>query len=219
MRALRAASRDRSGIAMTELALFMPVLCLLFLAGLETMNLLMAYMRVNNIAIKVADNVARVRISIDESDINEIFIGAKKMGAPMSFAQNGRIIVSSIEPLMDSSSPPRVVNQHLRWQRCTGALPDNSTHGVEGDGATGTSKADGYGLPGGDKIQAAEDTAVILTEVVYNYQPIVSNFWLGSIKIKTAQAITIRQRPDQVVKNASSLSTAQRALCSNPHTA
>lgn len=215
----RALRRDRSGIAMTEFAMTLPALCLLGLGGLELANLTLAYLRVNDIAIKVADNAARVRISIDEADILEIFTGAKSMGSSLSFAQNGRIILSSIEPVMNSASPPEVVNQHLRWQRCTGAHAANSTHGYEGDGATGTAQKDGYGVPGEPKIRAAENTAVMLVEVVYDYQPIISNEWFGTITIKAVQSIPVRQREDQVLKNAGNLTNAQRALCTNPHTA
>lgn len=204
---------------MTELAMSLPFLTILGLGGLELANLTLAYLRVNDIAIKVADNAARVRISIDEADINEIFAGAKLMGQSMSFAQNGRIILSSIEPRMNTASPPQVVNQYLRWQRCTGANAANSTHGVEGDGATGTAQADGYGIAGGTKIKAAENTTVMLVEVVYTYQPIVSNQWLGAQTIRAVQSIPVRQRTDQVLKNAGNLSTSQRALCSNAHTA
>jgi len=211
--------RDRSGIAMTEFAMALPALCLLGLGGLELANVTLAYLRVNDIAIKVADNAARVRISIDEADINEIFTGAKEMGRSLQFAQNGRIILSSIEPVMDTASPPQVVNQRLRWQRCTGAHAANSTHGNEGDGTTGTAQKDGYGVPGEAKIKAAENTAVMLVEVVYDYQPLVSNQWFGTITINAVQSMPVRQREDQVLKNAGNLTTAQQALCTNPHTA
>jgi hypothetical protein len=211
--------REKSGIAMTEFAICLPALCVLIMGGLELGNTTLAYMRVHNIAIKTADNAARVRISIDEADINEIFAGAKLMGAPIDFAQNGRIILSSIEPVMNTATPPQVVNQYLRWQRCTGANAANSTHGAEGTGATGTAQAAGYGVPGGARITAAAKTAVMLVEVVYTYQPLVSNRWFGSRTIKSVQTITVRERTDQVLKNASNLSASQRALCTNPHTA
>lgn len=210
---------DTSALAFIEFAIGLPFLVLLCAGGLELSNMAMAYLRVNNIAIKAADNAARVRTSIDEADINEIFTGTKIMGQKIDFANNGRIILSSIEPVLDAGSPPSVVNQYLRWQRCTGANPANSTHGAEGDGATGTAQATGYGLPGKPKITAAKGTAVVLAEVVYTYQPLLSPVWFGAVNIRVAQAITVRERSDQVVKNAGSLSTTQKSLCSNTHTA
>ena len=208
-----------SGLALIEFAILLPVLLLLGLGGMELSNLTGAYLQVNAIAIKTADHAARIRSSIDEADINELLLGAKTMGQKIDFANNGRIIISSIEPVMNAASPPAVVNQYLRWQRCAGANPANSTHGFEGDGATGTAQAAGYGLPGKPKIKAAANTAVILSEVVYDYQPLLSARWFGPVTIRVSQSITVRERTDQVMKNASSLPASKKALCSNPHTA
>lgn len=219
-RRMSAIRKSEGGIALTEFALSLPFLCLLGLGGLELANVTLAYLRVYDIAVKVADNAARVRTSIDETDINEIFVGAKMMGASLDFASNGRIILSSIEPVMSTSGTPRVVNQYLRWQRCTGADAANSTHGNEGDGRTTSGdQASGYGLPGGAKIRATERNALMLVEVVYQYQPIVSNEWLGSIEIRAIQTMPVRQRMDQVLRNGKNLPNAQRMLCTNAHTA
>lgn len=207
------------GVSLIETALCMPFLVLLGLGGLELANLALAYMRVHDIAIKVADNAARVRISIDETDVNEIFVGTKEMGKPLGLAQNGRIILSSIEPVMDALKPTDVVNQYIRWQRCTGASPADSSHGSEGDGATGTAQSSGYGIPGGPKITASANNAVMLAEVIYHYQPLVGDSVFGKIDIRAAQAITVRQRKDQVLKNAGRLSDGAKSLCTNPHTA
>ena len=205
---------DSRGTSLLEFGLMLPFLCVLCLAGLELSSLALAYQRVSNIAIKTADHAARVRTSIDEADINEIFIGSKLMGDRLDFANHGRIILSSIEPVLDNSSPPQVVNQFLRWQRCAGASSANSTHGNEGDTST-----TGCGLPGQAKIAAAKNTAVMLAEVDYDYQPLIIPAWFGPITIRSSQAITVRERSDQVLKNAQNLTNAQKALCSNPHTA
>jgi len=208
-----------SGLAYIEFALVLPFLVLLGFGGLELTHVTVAYLRVNDIALKVADNAARVRISIDETDVNQIFTGTREMGKSINFAANGRVILSSIEPVMNTASPPAVVNQYLRWQRCFGANAANSTHGNEGDGATGTAQAAGYGIPTKAKIAASANTATMLVEVVYTYQPLNSNRWFGPITIRVQQSMPVRQRNDQVIKNASSLATGARALCSNAHTA
>ena len=218
LRRSRSLRRDTGGGVMIEFAFVAPVLLIAGLGSLELANLTLAYMRVSDIAIKVADNSARVRVSIDESDINEIFTGAKEMGKPINFAANGRIILSSVEPLV-GGTPPKVTNQYLRWQRCTGAYPVNSTHGSEGDGATGTGQAAGYGVPGGGKIQASMNSAVMLAEVVYKYQPLISDGWFGPIVIRQVKSMPVRQRTDQIVKNGSNLPAASRMLCSNPYAA
>lgn len=211
--------RCTSGVALTEFAFALPLMCLAGLGGLELTNLTLAYLRINDIAIKVADNAARVRISIDEADVQEIFTGAREMGESINFSANGRVVLSSIEPLMNTASPPAVVNQYLRWQRCFGANAANSTHGSEGDGSSGTAFATGYGITGAQKITASANTAVMLVEVVYTYQPLVSNQWFGSKTIRAQQSMPVRQRSDQVMKNGGNLGTSAKALCSNAHTA
>lgn len=218
-RSMRRLVRDRAGVAFIEFGLALPLLCLAGLGGMELTNLTLAYLRVNDIAIKVADNAARVRISIDEQDINQVMIGAREMGKSIDFGANGRVILSSVEPVLNTGSPPAVVNQYLRWQRCYGANAANSTHGSQGDGSTGTAQAAGYGVTGKAKIAAAANTAVILAEVVYDYQPLVSPRWFGPITIRVQQSMPVRQRTDQVIKNGGNLATAQTAACSNTHTA
>ena len=210
----RAVLANSNGMAMVEFAISLPFLMILCVGGLELSNLALAYQRVSNIAIKTADNAARVRTSVDESDINQIFTGSKLMGDNINFAAHGRIILSSIEPVLDNSSPPKVVNQLLRWQRCTGANAANSSHGNQGD-----TNASGFGLVGKPKITAAKNTAVMLAEVVYDYQPLITPGWYGPITIRTAQAITVRERSDQVLKNAQALSASKESLCTNAHTA
>lgn len=219
MPSFRKIGRDRAGVAMIEFAFAAPLMCLVGLGGLELTNLTLAYLRVNDISMKVADNAARVRMSIDESDINQVMIGVREMGKPFNFGPNGRVILSSIEPVMGTGSPAPVVNQHLRWQRCYGANAANSTHGAQGDGATGTAQATGYGVAGKSKIMAAANTAVMLVEVVYTYQPLVSPTWFGPITIRVQQSMPVRQRDDHAVKNGGNLTTAQTAACSNTHTA
>ena len=87
----RRASRPRcatatSGLALIEFAFSLPVLLTLGLFGLETANFAMAHLRVSNIAMLTADNAARVRDSIDEADVIELFTGAKMTGASIDFA-------------------------------------------------------------------------------------------------------------------------------------
>jgi hypothetical protein len=205
---------DSDGTALLEFAISLPFLMILCVGGLEISNLALDYQRVSNIAIKTADHAARVRTSIDEADVNQIFTGSKLMGDKLNFAAHGRIILSSIEPVMDNSSPPKVVSQLLRWQRCTGASAANSSHGNQGD-----QNPVGFGLPGKPKITAAKNTAVMLAEVVYDYQPLFVTSWFGPITIRSSQAITVRERSDQVVKNAQALTSSNEALCNNPHTA
>jgi hypothetical protein len=219
----RALGGCTSGLAYVEFALSLPVLLTLGLFGLETANYAMAHLRISNIAVMTADNAARVRDNIDEADVTDLLTGAKETGASINFAQNGRIILSDLEPT------PTGGNQWIRWQRCDGALnytnPETRwrprtaggaaiTNGTEiyladrqtanvatpsSPSATPTFSSMGTGIT----IAAASGTAVMVVEVVYNYQPIIPNSFLSGRQIRYESAFNVRQRTDQTLRNAS----------------
>lgn len=210
-RSFAAALRDcGSGVAFLEFALALPVLTTLGLAGLECANYAMANLRVSNIAMLTADNAARVRDSIDETDVVELFTGAKMSGGNIRFPQNGRIILSSLEP-NTAGSGGSSTGQYIRWQRCDGARVVTSIYGAEGTGQNNASlQAVG---PPGNQISAAAGTAVMVVEVTYNYQPIISNAILGPRVIRYESAFNVRQRTNQVLSNVTNLPANQRKTC------
>ncbi|WP_238995756.1 TadE/TadG family type IV pilus assembly protein [Sphingomonas solaris] len=191
--------QDAAGVAMIEFALVLPVLILLALGGLELWNFGMANLRISQIAMTTADNAARVRNQISEADINELMTGAKFIGRNIKFADNGRIILSSLEPnkLTDTRK-----GYKIGWQRCAGKMTVVSAYGVEGKGATDNSLQYGMGpsLINANKIKPADDTAVMYVEVNYTYQPIVAGRWISETTIRAERAFNVRQRVDQVMK-------------------
>ncbi len=70
---------------------------LIGLTGMETANLAVAHLQVSQIAMLVEDNASRVRSSIDEADIREIFNGAHLTGKAIDFSPNACIILSYLE--------------------------------------------------------------------------------------------------------------------------
>jgi hypothetical protein len=187
-----------SGVAFVEFAMSLPVLVTLALVGLETANLAMAHLRVSNIAMLTADNAARVRDSIDEANVIELLTGSKMTGDNIRFRQNGRIILSSIEPNAAGAGGSST-GQWIRWQRCDGARNVSSSYGPQGTGQTNSS-LQGVGPPG-NRISAASGTAVLVAEVVYEYQPIVSNAIFGQRIIRYESAFNVRQRNNQALTN------------------
>ena len=172
-KAARFAARLRgcqSGLAFVEFAMSLPVLVTLSLVGLETANLAMAHLRVSNIAMLTADNAGRVRDSIDEANVIELMMGAKMTGDSIRFKQNGRIILSSIEP-NTAGSGGTSTGQWIRWQRCDGAKNVTSVYGPQGTGQNNNSLQQ-FGAAG-SQIAATSGTAIMLVEVVYDYQPLV----------------------------------------------
>ena len=162
------------GLAFIEFAMALPVLVTLGLVGLETANLAMAHLRVSNIAMLAADNAARVRDSIDEANVIELLTGAKMTGDSIRFRQNGRIILSSVKP---------------------------NAAGLNG-ASTGQNNANLQAVgPPGNRIAATTGTAIMLVEVVYNYQPLVSDTIFGTRIIRYESAFNVRQRTNQVITN------------------
>lgn len=196
-RLMRRLAADQSALALVEFGISLPVLLILGLVGLETANLALARLKVSNIAMMTADNAARVRDSIDESDISDLFTGARTAGASINFANNGRIILSSIE--LNSAG----TGQWIRWQRCLGTKNVSSAYGAQGKGQNdATLQAVG---PAGNQISAGSGTAILVAEVNYTYQPLISNRFLGTQTITYVSAFNVRQRTDQSLHNAASI--------------
>jgi hypothetical protein len=194
--------RCESGLAFVEFALSLPVLTTLVLVGLETANLAMAHLRISNIAMLASDNASRVRDSIDEGDVIELLTGAKLTGDTISFRQHGRIILSSIEP-NTAGTNGATTGQWIRWQRCDGAKVVSSTYGAQGTGQNGTQNNNVLQAvgPTGSQISATAGTAIMLVEVVYDYQPLVSNTIFGARTIRYESAFNVRQRTNQAITN------------------
>lgn len=211
--------RCRSGMMLTEFAYSLPILIALGLYGFETANLAISHLRISNLAMITADNAARVRDSIDEANVIELLTGSKMTGNSIRFSENGRIILSSFEPNAANT------RQWIRWQRCDGRLNVASSYGAPRT-ATNTVISNGTEIyatdrttpstapsspnhatltaigPPGRQISASPGTAVMMVEVVYNYQPIVSNSLFGPIQMRYESAFNVRQRTDQSLRNA-----------------
>ncbi len=189
-------------MALIEFAFSLPVFVLLLLGGLEVSNLALAHLRVNQIAMTVADNAGRVRTGIDESHIYEVFAGADLVGRPIEFGDNGRIVLSSLEPNGQSGGN---AGQMINWQRCHGSLNVAPRYGVQNTGRTDSSLAEGMG-PDGNRIVSADSTAVMFVEVTYIYRPVMFNgLGTGPREIRYESAFNVRERTNQNITNAQGL--------------
>jgi hypothetical protein len=200
---------DRSGIAMVEFALGLPLLSFISIGGMELTNYSAAKMRASQIALMVADNAGRVRVSIDEADIDEVMIGAKIEGEVMKFAENGRVILSSLEHNGLTGSNE---GQRIRWQRCFGKKEVVSSWGVEGTGTTNNALAAGMG-PSGKKIAALSNMVVMFVELSYTYDPLVTEKFLGPKVITSTAAYIVRERTNQTITNTAPLPTEKKRTC------
>jgi hypothetical protein len=191
---LRRWAANRSGVALTEFALALPLLLTAGLWGTEAANLAITHMRVNQLAIHIADNAARIgdtstleNRKIYESDINDLLLGSDLQARGLDFYDHGRTIISSLETLPDNG------NQYIHWQRCMGLKKWNSTYGNAGDGSV--TSLSGIGPPG-EQVTAPPGGAVIFVEVAYDYQPIVSARFVSSAPITAIAAFIVRDSRD-----------------------
>lgn len=192
----RALWRHRSGAAMTEFALAAPVLMAAGLWGVETANQAIIQMRVNQIAVLIADNAARVgensllgEAKIYESDINDVLFGAHVQGGDgFGFYEHGRVVLSSLEVVPGTES-----QQYIHWQRCLGKLAHPSSYGHAGDGLDGS--LPGMGPPG-EEIVAFDEEAVMFVEVAYIYQPMISDAFTAAGKLTATAAFNVRENRD-----------------------
>jgi Flp pilus assembly protein TadG len=194
LRFTRALEDDCSGLALIEFAFSAPLVLGMGMMGTETASLVIAHLQVSQIAMQVADNTSRVgetdvltQKKVYERDISEALIGAEKLGGNLGIFTQGRVIVSSLQQNAQSG-------QWIAWQRCRGAKVYNSSYGVQGAGATGTSFP-GMGTPG-RYITASSGTAVMFVEVSYVFDAPTPLSLFDGTEINYTAAFNIRDSRD-----------------------
>ena len=197
----------RSGVAYIEFAYSLPIFILLCMYGVELANIAITNARVSNITSMMADGAARVRDRIDEADINELMVGAKFAGQGINITKYGRIIISTVEDNAATASPTD--DQTVTWQRCKGEQVPTGVDVYAPEGSTLTS---GVG-PTGQKIVAKPGNPVIFAQIIYKYQPIISNRFFGPITMNYSSAFTVRDRVVQTMQNGGALANSSKSLC------
>lgn len=193
---------DEQGVAFVEFALIAPALLFLILGGLEVVNYALAQLKVNQIAMTVADNAGRVTTGIDEANVYEVFAGAGVIGQSMDFQKHGRIVLSSLQ---DNEQKGNKHGQMINWQRCWGDLGTAPAYGTEGAGRADNTLQNGMGA-NGNTITSIPGTAVMFVEVSYDYQPLISDTILPvSGTIRRESAFNVRGRQNNDISNTQSL--------------
>lgn len=193
-RTLHNLKQDVSGLAMVEFAFAAPLVLGMGMLGTDTASLVIAHLQVSQIAMQLADNASRVGAEdalasrrVYESDIIDTLLGAEKLGENISIYQQGRVIISSLQQNAQGG-------QWIAWQRCRGAKNYNSSFGVQGAGATGTSFP-GMGVPG-RYITASPGTAVMFVEVAYDFRSITPMNLFNNQQIVYTAAFNVRDNRD-----------------------
>lgn len=186
--------RCTSGAVIIEFAMLLPIMALAGLGGLEVANFALVNMRVNQIAVSLADNASRAKQAVigaaprmREFDVNQALAASVLQADGLDMATNGRLILSSLQ--VNASG-----GQWIQWQRCSGSLSATSSYGVQGTGATGTAFA-GMG-PTGRIVTAESNAAVMFAEVVYQYRPIYFSGVVPAQQIRKFAAMYVRDDRD-----------------------
>lgn len=189
---------DKSGLALLEFAFMLPILLTMILTGAELTNYITTKMRISQLALHLADDAARMGTNssssqlletISETDINDIFTGAQMQSSEMDLNTNGRVILSSLQPV----ASPNTTNKYtIMWQRCFGL----KTSHASGYGTAGQTNLNGIG-PTGRQVTAQDDNATMFVEVYYQYQPLIG---LGTLAPTTTfdetASMAVRDRRD-----------------------
>lgn len=186
--------RHTGGASLIEFAFITPVLLVLGLGGSEVAYMSTVNMQVSQIALSLADNASRlgqtdnssVTPTITEADIDSIMSGAIRQGGSIGLAAKGRIILSSLE--YDSVTG----KQYIHWQRCRGSLDRESAYGDDGvRNGLGASSIAGVGQAG-EQIVAAPGSAVMVAEVYYEYDTVISDVVTGAPVFRQEAVFAIR---------------------------
>ncbi len=170
---LRRFRQDQRGIAAVEMALASPVLFFLLLGGTEMGRYILIHQKVEKMAFVVAD-VASQYETVTSSQVSTIMDASSELMNPYEdFDSRGRMILTAVH------KDPNDTDQLVRWQ-CSGggALVAASQVGLPNT----TTKAV---LPG--NLDLDDDDHVIVSEVFYTYQPIITWFQVQNVNLyKTA---------------------------------
>jgi Flp pilus assembly protein TadG len=210
-----ALGRDRSGTALLEFALALPLVIAVSAYGLEVANLALLNLRVSQAALALADNASRVGTyssvstqQLREVDINDIFAATRYQGQGINLTTNGRITLSSLENIQQSYDPDAPV-QRIHWQRCLGMKTDVGSDKYESSYGTtttaagttntsankGTDAASGMGDPGA-KVNAPAGSAVMFVEINYLTRPLFGTMLVSPSRIHYIASFIVRDRRD-----------------------
>ena len=186
-------ARDRRGVALMEFALALPVVLPIGLYAVEIANFGIQQLRLSQATLTLSDNISRVGVDTNmamqqlrEVDVNEVIDGLRRQTENLKLTTNGRVTISSIETKAGA--------QWIHWQRCVGLKRGagyDSSFGREGDGGTSGSTFRGMGDPA-QPVTAPEGAAVIFVEINYDYQPLISPYFLGGRKLRQTASYIVR---------------------------
>jgi hypothetical protein len=224
----RQISRNRSGLALIEFGLTLPLVLVTGGYGAEMAWLAITNMRVSQYALNLADTASRVGVDagagvsrLREADVNDVFQGIRLESGTADLGSNGRVILSSLENTKQSYDA--VFTQRIHWQRCFGLKSgtDYNSHygtttttaGTDGTQANaGTTVATGMGETG-SKVNAPQNTGVMYVEINYLYQPLFGSMFVTPPVIRYTASLIVRDNRDFTQIYNPTDASATRSTC------
>ncbi len=152
---------QQAGTLAVELAMAVPVMFALMVAGVEVTRYVLLNQKVERTSATMADLVAQSEVLSEASLINLVG-AARHVMTPYPVETDGRIVISSLTN--PTGAAPRVA-----WQRGFGGGSGGSHFGIQGGAAQ---------LP--DDFVVRSDENVIAVEVFYDYAPVLATNVLGA---------------------------------------
>jgi hypothetical protein len=170
--------RSESGVAYLEFALTLPLLLALFMGAVDVTRYIIIVQKLDKAVSTMSDVVAQSS-SITSTQLNTLSMAVRQVMLPYSFSDNGYVIISSVSK--NGSTPPMV-----NWQYAGGgSWVQPSQVGSSGSAASW--------LPFPAPYNTMDDKEnVIITEVFYNFVPLLSNSVIPSITVKKVSAFKPR---------------------------
>ncbi len=149
------------GLAAVEFALSLPLLIILTFGSVEVTIYILTTQKLERTSLTLSDLVSQ-STTVTTTQLNQIISAAGQVMLPYSFANDGYAIISSVTKT-GTSSPV------VSWQYRSTGTAQTSRIGVSGGTAT---------MPTNFTMVSGEN--VIITEVFYNYRPILTGTIYGS---------------------------------------
>jgi Flp pilus assembly protein TadG len=157
--------RSQAGIAYVEFAMTLPLLLALLLGAIEMTRYILIVQKVEKASVTLSDLVAQSK-EITTPQLNQLITAAGQIMQPYEFGERGYAIVTSVT--RTDPNPARVNWQHVGG----GSWTQTSQIGTTGSVAT---------LPANFTVADREN--VIFAEVYYQFEPILANYFLGTIQV------------------------------------
>ena len=157
---------DRRAVAALEMALALPVLCLILVGLFDVYNYMRAVDLADRAAISLSNLISQRRTAVmdcamttDGSYLGTYFLAGEQSFAPLTLSDKGMMIVSAISYQNGKNT--------VAWQRRTAYRISGVSSAVGSDGGAAT-------LPDKMKVVSDGNDTVVVAEVFYSFDPFAS---------------------------------------------